>query len=115
MLLALQDSVVALQVVAVAAKLVETGGLDEHAGVGAREPRDGEGSDDRGGYEDVGVMKRDGKLAHGTGLIPADQDDVIPLLQMKAFRDQTPKSGSWIGRFRTISGPDGAEGFRGGK
>jgi hypothetical protein len=58
------------------AELVEAGGLDEHAGVGAGHARDGEHTDDGSGHEDVGVGHRNGNLAQVSVLLAADEDDV---------------------------------------
>ena len=86
--LLLQVGVVALEIISVVAKLVEARGLDQHPGVGAREAGHRKGSDDGCRYEDVGVVQGNRHFPHGSCFVPADKDDVIPLLQMKPLRDQ---------------------------
>src|SRR5947209_6606866 len=79
----LKLGIVALQVIPVAAQLVEARRLDEHARVGTRETGDRESTNDGGSDECVGVMKRNGDLAQRAILLAADKNNVIAFLQVQ--------------------------------
>ena len=79
-----QVRVILLQVLVVAAQLVEARGLDEHARVGAGKTGDRKQADGRGGEEDPCVTERNRNLLQGSVFLAADEQDVIALL-----RDQT--------------------------
>ena len=89
MRLLFEVGVVLLQASCGRRELVEAGGLDQHAGVGAREAGDSERADDSDGDEYVSVVQRHGNLSNSATFIAADQDDVILLLQMETLRGQT--------------------------
>lgn len=90
--------VVVLQRAVILAKLVEVGGLDEHAGVGTRKACDGEETYGRRGDEDVGVMQRDGNAVERAVGLAADEKDVKALFRVLAARAQTDpvRSGEFL-------------------
>ncbi len=74
-------SVVLLERVVILAKLVETGGLDEHPRVGSGEAGDGKHADSGGGHEDVSVMKRDRNLVQVPIFVATYEHDVVAFLE----------------------------------
>src|ERR1700728_1054060 len=78
---ALQLAVILAKGFLLEAHLIEAGGLEEHAGVGAGQTGDGESTDHGGSHEDAGIVKGNGDLTERPILLTCNENDVVTRAQ----------------------------------